>query len=688
MNKKEFNVIREEFSRAVMIQQARKMLNEASFNTFLTELKKYEENTIINESVQSGTYYDNFFSNMNEGNILLEAAPEMPPEVEEEEEEKAEAPDGGEGAPGSEEPAGGTEAAGPSREEIEQEIADRLQKYKQEERDKKWQYYSQKAKKALQTVVVGNVVAEAEWIIKNKENFETSDELEAIGKLRVYYGDEDFAALFNEDGTRKAQDPAKDKLAAETAKRGGAETVKNREGGDGGGDAEKALDDAGKGLDTPKAQGIWGAIKDNYLKAFQFMPALLGAGIRKLNQIGRAQPQNQDNLLLQLLLVLLTRGGKQQQGEEIINKVQNNDVIQNKSEEPIGDDPVDDNTGGEDGEKVNKVADLQDKIILTLNKVLDTKNVDMSRKDTMELAKKITKNLVDQMLANGIKFKGMEAQIAEAVVSGLAGRILLREEEGEEEGKPKKEKPENDRVQKLIRMRVRRFSMSPSNFLNGLKKVRREFAEKEYGKKEIFRQYINSDVEQEFVGLYDAYLDVMALGKAYKELTKKAKEDKSIANALAKADSQIIMVAGKKVKGRKISSLVVHFANFYRLASDDNQAPDHPAQLKKYAEFKKKAVRQQKGGKDAKDMYKPEKVPDAKLPQGKKGEINVKNLIFQALKGMEITGDQAKDIESLLNKRLQSVAKQYIAKGMEIRVLEEKLNRYTVSVIKELKNAM
>ena len=104
--------------------------------------------------------------------------------------------------------------------------------------------------------------------------------------------------------------------------------------------------------------------------------------------------------------------------------------------------------------------------------------------------------------------------------------------------------------------------------------------------------------------------------------------------------------------------------------------------------FKKKAVRQQKGGQDAKDMYKPEKVPDAKLPQGKKGTINVKNLIFQALKGMQITGDQAKDIESLLNKRLQGVAKQYIAKGMEIRVLEEKLNRYANSIIKELKNAM
>ena len=668
MNKKEYNVIREEFSRAIMIQQAKKMLNEASFVNFMIELRKYENNTVISESIESGTYYDSFFSNLNESKILTEAAPEMPPEVEEEEaEEKAEKP--AEGAPEGGEPA-------PSREDIDAEIEARLQAYKKEERNKKWQYYSQKAKRALQTVSVGNVVAEAEWIIKNKENFDTSDELEAIGKLRAYYGDKDFAALFNEDGTRKAQDPNKDKMAAETAKRGGEKTVKERGDGDGGADTEKvekALDDAGKGMDTPKSQTIFGAIRDNYLKAFQFMPALLGAGIRKLNQIGRAQPQNQDNLLLQLLILLLQRTGLRQNVDP--EKVAKD--AEGMSEKPTtGDGGEGGDEAGED--KPNKVGDLQDKIILTLNKVLDTKNVDMSRRDTMELAKKITKNLVDQMLANGIEFKGMEAQIAETVNITLENRILLSEQEEEEDSK----------VEKLIRMRVRRFTANPANFLNALKNVRREFAQKEYGKKDIFKQYINTDVEQEFVGLYDAYLDVMALGKAEKILKKQAKKDKNIANALEKADQQTIMVAGKKVTGRKMSSLVVHFANFYKIANDDNQPPNHPEQLKKYAELKKKVARLQKGGKDAKDMYDPKKVPDAELPKGKKGEINVKNLIFQALKGMEITGDQAKDIESLLNKRLQSVAKQYIKKGMEVRVLEEKLDRYAYSVLKELKNGM
>ena len=83
-------------------------------------------------------------------------------------------------------------------------------------------------------------------------------------------------------------------------------------------------------------------------------------------------------------------------------------------------------------------------------------------------------------------------------------------------------------------------------------------------------------------------------------------------------------------------------------------------------------------------MYKPEKVPDAKLPQGKKGQVNIKNLIFQAFKGLNLDKDVMKDLEQSLNKKLQGIAKQYIAKGMDVNVLEEKLTRYANSVVKQL----
>tara|TARA_B100001121_G_scaffold298985_1_gene307231 strand:- start:11740 stop:13542 length:1803 start_codon:yes stop_codon:yes gene_type:complete len=600
MNKKEMKIIHEELARAVLISEAKKRLDEGDFAIFMSELRDYENNMPLNESLEPELLYEGLISRLK--NIFKGAGKKIAPDKVAQADKLA-----GELA------------------EIDQEIATAAELRRTPNEIKALEVKRDILLKKLSDIDP-NVGAEAEKAVE-----EEGASGEAGGEMK------------------------------------GKPKVSEKE-------VEQQFKQVGQEMDTPKSRGILGAIYDNYLKAFQFMPALLGAGIRKLNQIGREEPRRQDDLLLQFLMMMMQQTGQQVDVEKI--KDENEDL----SEDPI------DGEGGEAAPKQNTVAGLQDKVILALNKVLDTKDVDMSRRDTMELAKKLTKNLVDQMLANGIEFKGMKAQVQEAILSALEGRLLTEQEEAGEEAK--EEKPENDRVQKLIRMRVRRFTMNPANFLNGLKKVRREFAEKEYGKKEIFRQYINSDVEQEFVGLYDAYLDVMALGKAYKELQKRAKEDENIAKALEKADSQVIMVAGKKVKGRKISSLVVHFANFYRLASDDNQAPDHPAQLKKYAELKKKAVRLQKGGKDAKDMYKPEKVPDTELPKGQKGQINIKNLIFQALKGMEITGEKAQDIESLLNKRLQSVAKQYIAKGMEINVLEEKLNRYTKSVIKEIKDAM
>ena len=87
-------------------------------------------------------------------------------------------------------------------------------------------------------------------------------------------------------------------------------------------------------------------------------------------------------------------------------------------------------------------------------------------------------------------------------------------------------------------------------------------------------------------------------------------------------------------------------------------------------------------------MYKPEKVKTFELPKGKKGQINVKNLIFQALKGLNMDSKQVQDIESLLNKRLQGVVKQYLEKGMDTKVLEEKINRQIKHTVRILNNAM
>ena len=360
-------------------------------------------------------------------------------------------------------------------------------------------------------------------------------------------------------------------------------------------------------------------------------------------------------------------------------------IIKKLGLDPEGADPEGGDEEGEGGEEQpqarnNRVAKLQDQVILALNKVLDAKNIDMSRKDTMELAKTLTNNIVDQLRANGVKFKGLD----ESIYKAISGKLLL-EEEGEGEEGEKEEKQVSSKLDRLIKLRVKRLSRNNANFIKMLTKIRREFADKGYGKKDVFKDFINTDVEQEFVGLYDSYIDIMALGEFEKILKKKAKDgDNNAEQVLSRAKNSVLAVAGKRVKGRQLSSLLVHFANFYKIANDRNRSPDHPAEIQKYLDLKKKGAREEKGGKDAKDMYKPEKVPDAKLPQGKKGQVNIKNLIFQAFKGLNLDKDVMKDLEQSLNKKLQGIAKQYIAKGMDVNVLEEKLTRYANSVAKQL----
>lgn len=607
MNELEIKILHEELARAVMINEAKKLLSEEEFSYFMNELKEYDKNLPLNESVEPQLLYEGLLDrlkNLAKG-MVKKVAPDNLEKIDQLAAQLADV----------DMDLGAAKEVGRTPNEI----------------------------KALETK--RNVL------------------LQQLAEIDPSYAQEAQKEVEKEDASRGGGGGKK--MDAATAEK-----------------AKEQLDDIDDQLDTPKSRSIWTSIKRNYMAAFEFMPALLGAGIRKLNQIGRAKPQSQDDLLIQLLMMLLQQSGANQNVD--VEKVQKDN--EDKSEEPIQGGEGEE--GGEGKPKQNKVADVQDKIILALNKVLDLVDLDLSRNDTQELAKKLTKNLVDQMVANGIAFKGMEAQVQETILRVMNNKLLTEQEEDAE--KPKNDEEEvDDRVEKLIRKRFLRFSLNTTSFLTALQKVKDEFNDKEYGKKEIFRQYVNSPVEQEFVGLYDAYLDIMALNKAFKKLTKDGKENKQIAKALEKADQQVINVAGEKRKGRKLSSLVVHFSNFYRLASNDNQKPNHPAQMKKYRDLKFKGTRQRAGTADAKDMYKPEKIPDAELPAAKKGQINARNLAFQALKGMDgIEKDVRTDIADKLTKKLVGIAKQYIEKGMEINVVQEKLDRYAKSVIKELKNAM
>ena len=285
------------------------------------------------------------------------------------------------------------------------------------------------------------------------------------------------------------------------------------------------------------------------------------------------------------------------------------------------------------------------------------------------------------MVANGISFKGMEAKVQETVLKAINNRLLTEQEEEQEK--------KIDPLQKIVNTRAKRFGKTPSAFVSAAKELKRDFLTRGLSSKDVFKQYVNSEVEQEWLGVYGAFLDLKALRKAEAMMKKQAEENPQAKKALEQVSQLEFDIGGRKEKGRKIQTMISKYINLYKVAHNKNRDPNSPDEVKKYREMAKKARVMKAGSKQARDQYKPEKVPAAELPAAQKGQINARNLAFQALKGMDgIEKDMRTDIANKLTKKLVGIAKQYIEKGMEINVVQEKLDRYTKSVIKELKNAM
>ena len=630
------NIIREEFARAAMINRAKSVLNESQFDYFMNELRDYEDNLVLTESNQNEMKY----SGLAERLVLNESAGQRIKNAIK----------------------GFIDKVAPNNQQKLSKLADELDALMLGEIPVGKKMGDIAGKEALKVKAAGLV----------DQIKQLSPEAGKVIAQEYGIGAE-YVGKKMKGGEQGGDVPDAGDMAKDPKAKAAADKVE---------DQADAVEDK---LENPKAKGIFSSIVDSYKYAFAANAKMWKNVFGFFTKAERSPPRRQDDMMMMLLMQLM----QMMQNQNVPGKPQQpltpQTVKPEIDKDEDGGDGGDDDGGGDDteeqaeeaGEKEYKVANIQDKIILALNKVLDFKNVDLSRKDTMELAKTLTKNLVDQMVANGIKFKGMSSKVNEVILKKLNERVMLSEQEEE-----KKEK--FDPLKRLISSRIKRFK-NPKEFLDALRKVKREFIDKEYGEKMVFKKYVNTDVEQEFVGVYDLYLDIKGLEGAEKILNKQAKKgDESAKNALKQADNMTIKIGDKVEKGRKLSSLKVHFANFYQIAHDKSLSPEHPSEVKKYRNLKIKGGRLRAGGKDAKDLYKPEKVDTPELPSGKKGMINVKNLIFQALKGLQMDSEQVQDIEKMLNKRLQGVVKQYIAKGMEINVLEEKITRYANSVVKQL----
>ena len=629
MNDNKNKIIREEFARAMMIKKAQSVLSESAFRGFVHEMRKYEQNMIITEGLSSENIYDGFQKQLQEqtaevgregeiiankygkeGNMTADAVKKRPT-----------------GGGGKDD--GNDKGKGDEKKSADiKKFMDRL---------------SKDSKKKLEALRISDPVKAARYIMKNPDQFESYEEMEADAFIR------------SETARVTGKDPGSSFDAPEEPT----------------GDVKKDTENLGKELESPKAKGILASIFDSYKFAFAANAKMWEKIYSFIAGIGDKPPAQQAQ-------------AAQQAADNLDKNVPTDEEAGRTAEDPDGDGEA---GGGEQQKqgKANTVRNVRRDVMQALNTVLDRfdeeeRGIDMSRRDSQELVKTLADNIIDQLRTNGVQFKGLN----EAVYNAVHTRLLKEDEELSVGRLPQK-------LLKLVLIKKKEFSASEDTFIKSLRSIQSTYRSRNYKSQSGLADALRDD--EGFLDIYETYIDILAIDRAFTALKKKLKGDKEKLEKFVNKVKQKQLPLGRidketgkeaTIKLNSITAMKGRFGNDYSALNPRRKPASHPKELERYRELKMKATRMQKGSKDAKDMYKPEKVTPAALPQGKKGQVNIKKLIFQAFKGLNLDKDIMKDLEQRLNKKLQGVAKQYISKGMDVRVLEEKLTKYANSVVKQL----
>ena len=261
MNDNKNKIIREEFARAMMIKKAQSVLSESAFRGFIHEMRKYEQNMIITESMSSESIYDGFQKQLQEqtaevgkeGEIIANEYGEGEGNITADAVKKPPTGDGGDGDDKGE---------GDEKKSAEiKKFMDRL---------------SPDTKEKLKALRISDPVKAARYIMKNPDQFESNEEMEADAFIR------------SETARVTGKDPGSSFDAPEKPT----------------GDVKKDTENLGKELESPKAKGILSSIFNSYKFAFaanakmweKIYSFIAGIGDKPPAQQAQAAQQAEDEL--------------------------------------------------------------------------------------------------------------------------------------------------------------------------------------------------------------------------------------------------------------------------------------------------------------------------------------------------------------------------------------------------------
>lgn len=606
MNDTNKKIIREEFARAMMIKKMKSLLSESAFRGFMRELTKFENNKVLTEGIKSENRYDAFFK----GLLEVEATAERPKPPEEETSTKPKDATGTKTA---------SATADPDEPRRNQNNTDASKKEKQS---------NVGAGKGFPNTLSGNGKIElerrqltnedpvkiAKYILNNKDAFDTGDQIEA----------EQFLKFKRSELGDAPEEPT--------------------------GNVKQDAQNLNKELESPKAKGILASIFDSYKFAFASNAKMWEKIYDFINGLGSKSPAEQEK-------------GMKDAKTQIDNSVDTDKEAGRTGKEDL---KVNDTEVGD--KKQLSVRSIQRPIINLVMRTASAQGVDVNVKQAEDIAIAITKNLVNQMRANGVEFKGLTKDLKESYMSEL--NKILKEERFTRPNQLEKMATMSKTGTKQTGVKI------GSQWIETAKQLKDKIVPFKMHKKEGFAQSLEEASKEE-----NSMIDFLDLANDLTEMLKTDVVQAARSGARRKREifdnlKDILMATLKQY--RKNNIVIVKSVKNNKGGEIIEKISLTPEYRRKYIELKKKVKGLDKG-----EDKKQSSNSDVSTAPATKGKVNISQTVAKAIQAGGLDKDVAKKITPILKKKIEDIIGKHL--DADVKMLEEKINRYVNSVIKEIK---
>ena len=195
--------------------------------------------------------------------------------------------------------------------------------------------------------------------------------------------------------------------------------------------------------------------------------------------------------------------------------------------------------GGEDNQQQGgeeqqsrpiRVRTIQRPITNVVQRVARAEGVDMSVQQAEDIAIAITRNLVNQMRANGVEFRGVDRDLRESFINQVK-EIISEESLSSKLGSSKQKLSASD-LEDVKGMNQRKKgqvgrmagAIDPADYIKLARAVIQKYDRMSLGNRRAMEELEKSDNPDEFVDFYDVFMDIKKLQKYFTATLKLANE--------------------------------------------------------------------------------------------------------------------------------------------------------------------